>query len=206
MTDNTFDDSVEEEIEWLPAVLAKKALWTWFGFFIGALILCFGANAVFGIPFPEVVDVLIAAQLTYIGVLIFILVCLFIYMLSPPRIWSAAGAILFLMFVYALMPFAGLAAYWVYAYVGHLQLSGHSFMYDGFLANFRSDTHSIIAFVSRLSSTRWLWLESISIQIWQPIAASLGSALISAIIGYIIPEHVFVTNESGERTRRLQHR
>ena len=191
MSDVAFNDPVEEEIEWLPAVLAKKALWTWFGFFLGALMLCLGTNAIFGISFPQVVDVLLAAQLTSITIIILILLCLLAYMLSPPRIWSAAGAILYLILVYALMPFAGLAAYWLYAYIGHLPLLGHSFMYDDFLATFRAGVHSATTFVGiYLSGSRWAWLKSLSFQTWQPIAASL----VTAIIGYIFPQRVFVTN------------
>jgi|CXWL01.1.fsa_nt_gi hypothetical protein len=152
------DDNVLDRFSYSGAFQAYAASWL-FNFLVamaGAII----ANGVFAVPLYQVVNVNLSIACFVAIVLLALYGVGFLAGIFTGQ-FGVLSVVLFGSLLAILIPFAPIAAYQIYAWLGGLSIASQSFVYDDFMATFSSSAKTIAS-----------WLGQLSVQ--QPAEGTLG--------------------------------
>jgi hypothetical protein len=165
------------------------------------------ANGLYSVPFYQVVNVNLSVSvfMAYAGVAlsgIALIVCVL------TGAWRGAFSSVVGVLLSLLLPFAPIAAYQVYGWLGGLAVSGDSFVYDNFMSLFATAAKAIASTFGQLtielpkpgSTGKALELIfGLKLETFATII-SMAASLI-AVINFFMPQKPIVIFAGGQRTR-----
>lgn len=113
---------------------------------VGALI----ANGVYEVPLYQVVNVNLSVALFTGFTFAALQVVFLLFYLLTAKFW-ALPSLIFGVILSLLIPFAPIAAYQVYGWLGGLSISGESFVYDDFMSMFATAIKSVASVFGQLT-------------------------------------------------------
>jgi hypothetical protein len=181
---------------------------SWIFNFVVALLGALIANGIYNVPLFQVVNVNLSVALFFAFSMAAIQAVLLVYSVVTVSISRVVGTIVGIVLA-LLVPFASIAAYQVYAWLGGLSVSGESFIYDEFMSMFAAVMKEVAVTFGQFTAQKQLpeleqgagdllfGLRLQTIEVWASLLAALLSISYTMMLFQRARETSYTTVESG---------